>query len=131
MARRKTPEDYMKKLGLAEDVIGAYKNGIILCSHEGKIRKLRKDEKEILEKINSEYNYSQFFHVVRGYLHNCEIINVLSCPTVKSEAQDYYQNWLDEGCVQAYGFNIDIPEYSELGNMGFGLEEGGTLVRIC
>ena len=41
-----------------------------------------------------------------------------------------YEDFLDEGCVLAYGWNLTNPDFSEIGDVGIRHVGAGALERI-
>lgn len=127
--KRIKPEEFMKRLGLQETTISQFMNGNVMCSINGAVTDMSPAMKRKLEQLQKKYKNSIFYHVVVGELGDYEIINFLICPKIASESM-MYEDFLDEGCVLAYGWNLTDPDCSEIGDVGIRHVGVGALERI-
>ena len=127
--KRIKPEEFMERLGLREATISQFTSGKVMCSMNGVVTELSPAMERKLEKLQKKYKNSIFYHVVVGELEDCEIINFLICPKIAAESM-MYKDFLDEGCVPAYGWNLKYPEWSEIGDVGIVHGDTGVLMRV-
>lgn len=127
--KRIKPEEFMERLGLKETTISQFLNGNVMCSINGAVTDMSPAMKRKLEQLQKKYKNSIFYHVVVGELGDYEIINFLICPKIAAESL-MYENFLDEGCVLAYGWNLTNPDFSEIGDVGIRHVGAGALERI-
>jgi len=127
--KRIKPEEFMERLGLTEATISQFRNGKVMCSINGVVTELSPVMERKLAMLQKKYKNSTFYHVVVGELGDCEIFNFLICPKIAEESM-MYKDFLDEGCVPAYGWNLRYPEWSEIGDVGIAHSNTGGLMRV-
>jgi len=127
--KRIKPEEFMERLGLKESTISQFLSGKVMCSINGAVTELSPAMERKLLMLRKKYKNSTFYHVVVSELGDCEIISFLICPKIATESM-MYKDFLDDGCVPAYGWNLEYPEWSEIGDVGIVHNSAGALMRV-
>lgn len=104
--------------------------GIIKCAEDSKttLRDLTESELSLLEVVEKEHDIMVYL-AIKSFCLGCRMISFLF-------VSNYEENWelddadLEGGYAMTYTVNLDAPELSEMGSIGFEIVDGIPR-RLC
>lgn len=119
----------MEALDIINDTIQQFEQAdLVSYSLRGGNYWLDNTFKKIIADFEETYDYLVYFSI----LSHTNIGRMLTLFYVSTQEEEWSRDWddLNEGLQMAYVYNLDIPEYSEFGLVGFKPIFGG-LVRTA
>lgn len=119
----------MKALGIIDDTIQQFEQAdLVSYSLRGGNYWLDNRFKQLVAEFEEKHDYLVYYAI----LSHTNIGIMLSLFYVSNREEEWSGDWkeLNEGFQMSYVFNLDIPEYSEFGLIGFKQVFGG-LIRIA
>lgn len=119
----------MKALGIIDDTIQQFEQGdLVSYSLQGGNYWLDSTFKQLVTEFEEKHDYLVYYAI----LSYTNIGRMLSLFYISNREEEWSGDWkeLKQGFQMSYVFNLDIPEYSEFGLIGFRPLFGG-LVRTA
>ena len=119
----------MKGLGIIEDTIQQFEQGdLVSYSLRGGNYWLDSTFKQLVTEFEEKHDYLVYYAI----LSYTSMGRMLSLLYISNREEEWSGDWkeLKQGFQMSYVFNLDIPEYSEFGLIGFRPLFGG-LVRTA
>ncbi|WP_270277374.1 hypothetical protein [Enterococcus casseliflavus] len=116
----------MKALGIIDDTIQQFEQAdLVSYSLRGGNYWLDNSFKQLVAEFEEKHDYLVYYAI----LSYTAIGKMLSLFYVSNREEEWSGDWkeLNEGFQMAYVFNLDIPEYSEFGLIGFKPIFGGLI----
>lgn len=116
----------MKALGIIDDTIQQFeKADLVSYSLRGGNYWLDNSFKQLVAEFEEKHDYLVYYAI----LSYTAIGKMLSLFYVSNREEEWSGDWneLNEGFQMSYVFNLDIPEYSEFGLIGFKPIFGGLI----
>lgn len=125
----------MKELGFNSKTIKKALQGEMVCSTSSGLKELSPEMQEKLSELQQRFGDDvQFFHVmeyVLPFLGGMYCIDFLMyCPDEwEAFGEDEMMQYIREGEVRVYAWNMDNDRYSEVGPIGVEMQSNGALIR--
>ena len=117
----------LKLSGLCSEVITDFQNGQLYKTERlGILYYLNDNEMAIVKNFEKKHN-ATVYHILHSNTEFGELLAILYVSKYKEEWKTDRED-LKEGIAFSYVYNVDCPEYSEFGSIGFVSRFGG-LVR--
>ncbi|WP_429962103.1 hypothetical protein [Enterococcus sp. AZ083] len=116
----------MKALGIIDDTIQQFEQAdLVSYSLRGGNYWLDNSFKQLVAEFEEKHDYLVYYAI----LSYTAIGKMLSLFYVSNREEEWSGDWkeLNEGFQMSYVFNLDIPEYSEFGLIGFKPIFGGLI----
>lgn len=116
----------MKALGIIDDTIQQFEQAdVVSYSLRGGNYWLDNSFKQLVAEFEEKHDYLVYYAI----LSYTAIGKMLSLFYVSNREEEWSGDWkeLNEGFQMSYVFNLDIPEYSEFGLIGFKPIFGGLI----
>ncbi|MBF0015394.1 hypothetical protein HAX42_14385 [Enterococcus casseliflavus] len=116
----------MKALGIIDDTIQQFEQAdLVSYSLRGGNYWLDNSFKQLVAEFEEKHDYLVYYAI----LSYTAIGKMLSLFYVSNREEEWSGDWkeLNEGFQMSYVFNLDIPEYSEFGLIGFKPIVGGLI----
>ena len=116
----------MKALGIIDDTIQQFEQAdLVSYSLRGGNYWLDNSFKQLVAEFEEKHDYLVYY----AFLSHTDIGRMLSLFYVSNREEEWSGDWkeLNEGFQMSYVFNLDIPEYSEFGLIGFKPIFGGLI----
>lgn len=116
----------MKALGIIDDTIQQFEQAdLVSYSLRGGNYWLDNRFKQFVAEFEETHDYLVYYAI----LSHTDIGRMLSLFYVSNREEEWSGDWkeLNEGFQMSYVFNLDIPEYSEFGLIGFKPIVGGLI----
>lgn len=116
----------MKSLGIIDDTIQQFEQAdLVSYSLRGGNYWLDNSFKQLVAEFEEKHDYLVYYAI----LSYTAIGKMLSLFYVSNREEEWSDDWkeLNEGFQMSYVFNLDIPEYSEFGLIGFKPIVGGLI----
>ena len=119
----------MNTLGLANEILKAYSNGIVLQTDGISVWELDEEQKKRISMFEEERGV-HIYHVIHqtyidfGNTMEMETYLLLPNDIYDRDEVEYFEEGIDQGYIYTYVYNVDKPDYSEYGAIGFAVTDG-------
>ena len=119
----------LKLSGLCNEVITDFKNGQLYKTEQLGILYYINDKEKAVVKDFEEKNNAMVYHILHSNTEFGELLALLYVSKYKEEWQMDRED-LRDNIALSYVYNVDCPDFSEFGSIGFAQRFGG-LVRTA